>query len=143
MFLPYMALILHFKCTLKCFLQFVSDWTSLKFCLLVICEESSCQTVVHESVSHMIVMFCFQGEYLQIPADSCCPECVPKLSSCSYQDSTISVCIYRSFFAFCAFKTFCLLTHSLIQHIETVPNSKKLQMTTEMWLLKAFKTHIA
>ena len=34
-FLPYMALISHFKCTLKCCLQFVSVWTSLKFCRLV------------------------------------------------------------------------------------------------------------
>ena len=30
-FLPYMALIFHFKYTLKCRLQFVSIWTSLKF----------------------------------------------------------------------------------------------------------------
>ena len=35
-FLPYMALIFHFQCTLKCLLQFVSLWTSLKFCRLVI-----------------------------------------------------------------------------------------------------------
>ena len=34
-FLPYMALIFHFKCTFKCCLQFVSIWTSLKFCRLV------------------------------------------------------------------------------------------------------------
>ena len=34
-FLPYMALTFHFKCTLKCCLQFVSVWASLKFCLLV------------------------------------------------------------------------------------------------------------
>ena len=34
-FLPYMILIFHFKCTLKCCLQFVSIWTSLKFCRLV------------------------------------------------------------------------------------------------------------
>ena len=33
-FLLYMALIFHFKCTLKCRLQFVSIWTSLKFCRL-------------------------------------------------------------------------------------------------------------
>ena len=31
-FLPYMVLIFHSKCTLKCRLQFVSIWTSLKFC---------------------------------------------------------------------------------------------------------------
>ena len=31
-FLPYMVLIFHFKCTLKCRLQFVSIWTSLKLC---------------------------------------------------------------------------------------------------------------
>ena len=35
-FPPYMALIFHYKCTLKCHLQFVSIWTSLKFCRLVI-----------------------------------------------------------------------------------------------------------
>ena len=33
-FLHCMALIFHFKCTLKCHLQFVSIWTSLKFCRL-------------------------------------------------------------------------------------------------------------
>ena len=31
------------------------------------------------------------------------------------------------------------LTHSLRLHLETVPNSKKLQTTTEMWLSKDFK----
>ena len=31
------------------------------------------------------------------------------------------------------------LTNSLIQHFETTPNSKKLQTTTEMWLLEDFK----
>ena len=35
------------------------------------------------------------------------------------------------------------LIHSLIHHFETVPNSKKLQTTTEMWLLKDFKIQIA
>ena len=35
-----------------------------------------------------------------------------------------------------------LLTHSLIHHFETVPNSKKLQTTTVMWLLKDFKIQI-
>ena len=30
------------------------------------------------------------------------------------------------------------LTHSLIHHFDTVPNSKKLQTTTEMWLLNNF-----
>ena len=34
-FLPTMALILHFKRTLKCRLQFVSIWTSLKLCGMV------------------------------------------------------------------------------------------------------------
>ena len=34
-FSPYTALIFHFKCTLECHLQFVSIWTSLKFCRLV------------------------------------------------------------------------------------------------------------
>ena len=35
-FLLYMVLICHFKCTLKCRLQFVSIWTSLKLCRLEI-----------------------------------------------------------------------------------------------------------
>ena len=34
-FLPCRALIFHFKCTLECRLQFLSIWTSLKFCRLV------------------------------------------------------------------------------------------------------------
>ena len=34
-FLPYMTVIFHSKCTLKCRLQFVSIWTSLKICRLV------------------------------------------------------------------------------------------------------------
>ena len=34
-FLPYMVLIFHSNCTTKCRLQFVSIWTSLKFCHLV------------------------------------------------------------------------------------------------------------
>ena len=33
--LPHMAFILHFKFILKCCLQFVSIWASLKFCHLV------------------------------------------------------------------------------------------------------------
>ena len=35
-FLPYMVLIFHFQCTLKSRLQFVSIWTSLKFCRRII-----------------------------------------------------------------------------------------------------------
>ena len=35
------------------------------------------------------------------------------------------------------------LTHPLIHHFETVPNSKKLQTTTEVWLVKDFKIQIA
>ena len=35
-----------------------------------------------------------------------------------------------------------LLTHPLIHHFETVQNSKKLQTTTEIWLLKDFKRQI-
>ena len=34
-FLPFMALIFHFKYTLKCRLQFVSIWTSLQLCRLL------------------------------------------------------------------------------------------------------------
>ena len=35
MFSTLCVLIFHFRCTLKCRLQFVSAWTSLKFCRLV------------------------------------------------------------------------------------------------------------
>ena len=35
------------------------------------------------------------------------------------------------------------LTHSLTHQFEAVPNSKKLQTTTEMWLFKDFKIQIA
>ena len=35
------------------------------------------------------------------------------------------------------------VTHSLIHHFETAPDSKKLQTTTEMWLLNAFMMQIA
>ena len=34
------------------------------------------------------------------------------------------------------------LTHFLIHHFETIPNSMKLQTTTEIWLLKDFKIQI-
>ena len=34
------------------------------------------------------------------------------------------------------------LTHSPIHHFETILNSKKLQTTTEIWLLKDFKIQI-
>ena len=45
-FLPYAVLIFHFKCSLKCCLQFVSIWTSLKFCRLVIGYLSTKVTVL-------------------------------------------------------------------------------------------------
>ena len=35
------------------------------------------------------------------------------------------------------------LTHSIIHDFETVPNLRKLQTTTEMWLIKDFKIQIA
>ena len=44
-FLPYMAFIFHFKCTLKCCLQFVSIWNSLKFCRLVMDKKASLRLV--------------------------------------------------------------------------------------------------
>ena len=41
------------------------------------------------------------------------------------------------------YKNILFVTHSLIHHFETIPNSKTLQTTTEMWLLKDFKIQIA
>ena len=35
-----------------------------------------------------------------------------------------------------------ILVHSLLHHFGLVPNSKKLQTTIEMWLLKDFKIHV-
>ena len=35
-FVTYMVLTFHLKCTVKCCLQFLSIWTSLKFCHLVV-----------------------------------------------------------------------------------------------------------
>ena len=40
-FLPFTVLIFHFKCNLKCGLQFVSISTSLKFCRLVTIDKIS------------------------------------------------------------------------------------------------------
>lgn len=38
----------------------------------------------------------FQGEYLQIPHDGCCPECVGTLAPCQYDSKTVPVSsIYR------------------------------------------------
>ena len=37
---------------------------------------------------------------------------------------------------------FTILNYSQIHHFETVPDSKKLQKTTELWLLKDFKIQI-
>ena len=53
----------------------------------------------------------------------------------------INKIIYSYFYLFIFLFSF-LLTHSLIHHLETVQNSKKLQTTTEMWLLKDFKIQI-
>ena len=39
--------------------------------------------------------------------------------------------------------TFPMSIHFLIHHFRTVPSLKKLQTTTEMWLLKDFKIQIA
>ena len=49
-FLPNTALIFHFKCTSKCSLQFVSIWTSLKFCCLVKQEGHDGPIVAHLSL---------------------------------------------------------------------------------------------
>ena len=41
-FLPYMAFIFHFELTFKCSMQFLSIWTSLKFCRLVQVLKGGC-----------------------------------------------------------------------------------------------------
>ena len=51
-FLSYMTLIFQFKCTLKCHLQFVSIWASLKFCCLVMGSNE------HRLFCHVAVGFC-------------------------------------------------------------------------------------
>ena len=91
-----------FKCTLKCGLQFVSIWISLKFCGLngLTGYQTSCG--FHQPGKESSRKHCrkIQSEKM-------------------------------------------LLTHSLIHHFETIQNTRKLQTTTEMWLLKDFKIHIA
>ena len=49
------------------------------------------------------------------------------------------IALYKQF----SFLPHCFLTHSLINHFETIPHSKRLQTTTEMWLLKYFYIQIA
>ena len=51
-FLPYKPLIFHFKCTLKCRLPFVSIWTSLKFCCLVMGKPFPKQALVFTSLQY-------------------------------------------------------------------------------------------
>ena len=48
-----MVLIFHFKCTLKCRLQFLSIWTSLKFCRLVM--GSNKETIVKMAICNCII----------------------------------------------------------------------------------------
>ena len=54
-FLPYMVLIFYFECTLKCRLRFVSIWTSLQFCRLVMngLKEKSCDKRSRQSISFL------------------------------------------------------------------------------------------
>ena len=54
-------------------------------------------------------------------------------------NALFSFSLYVQYFPF----MYCYLTHSLIHHLQTIPNSKKLQTTTEMWLLKfsRFRLH--
>ena len=67
------------------------------------------------------------------------------LCACSLFYKNISkiscrIFLYYSCMLITEVKVLCsYVTQSLKRHFETVPNSKKLQMTTEMWLLKDFK----
>ena len=58
-FLPNMALIFQFKCTLKCRLQFVSIWTSLKFVHLVMGYIDEKQSLVTSDMQQLLVQYCF------------------------------------------------------------------------------------
>ena len=60
-FLSYMALIFHFKGTLKCRLQFVSVWTSLKFCRN--CNACNMQFLLFSQcfLPYMALIFHFKG----------------------------------------------------------------------------------
>ena len=67
-FLPFMVLIFHFKCTIKCRLQMLSIWTSLKFCRLVmglsdmedIKEANTCTNGWHSNAFILILDTCHQ-----------------------------------------------------------------------------------
>ena len=60
-FIPYMALIFHFKCTSKCRLQFASIRTSLKFCGLVMGFKVCSRYIIPGRSSHHYIsinLFC-------------------------------------------------------------------------------------
>ena len=59
-FLPYMVLIFHFKCTPKCHLPFVSIWTSLKFCRLVMGL-----ILLSQSMAHNVNFYLFIDREIQ------------------------------------------------------------------------------
>ena len=63
-FLPYVVLIFHFKCTLKCRLQFVSILTSLKFCRLVM-GESKTNTAQYSTILSQIMAISEELRMLQ------------------------------------------------------------------------------
>ena len=65
-FLPYMALIFHFKCTLKCHLQFVLIWISLKFCRLVM-GYTICRLILSYSKSVLKSLWLMEKFYIKVP----------------------------------------------------------------------------
>ena len=61
-FMPYLAPIFHLKCIIKCRLQFVSIWTSQKFCSLVSLRE--CRVPKNPLVSSSILEKIGQGKWI-------------------------------------------------------------------------------
>ena len=65
-FLHYVALIFHFKYTLKCRLQFVSIWSSLKFVVWKYVKESTDNCLGHNNIKEMITSIFLFSKYMYV-----------------------------------------------------------------------------
>ena len=94
-FLPYMALIFHFKCTLECRLQFVPFWTRLKFCHLVMSRKKLPSALCNSNARKSFLStssFNLSSRSLHLTVS--CSTLVPFMSSCSIRSAW--VCLVSS-----------------------------------------------
>ena len=62
-----------------------------------------------------------------------------RICRCCYVNRVCTYQVHRKHIFSLLIISISFLTHSLTHHFETVPNSKTLQTTTEVWLLKDLK----